>query len=125
MPRCLSERTRYEVLLLHENNYSTSKISTKLKIRRGSIYDIIKKFRFTGEVLDLKSSGRPRKTTRQQDHHLVLKAISNRQSSTKQLQRISTISSMNISRETVHRRLKEAGISFPRHEEKSDLDTAT
>ena len=109
MPKRLSERTRHAILFLHENNKSVLEIRRRLNIRRGTIHDIIKKFQLTDEIYDLRRSGRPRKTTRQQDRNLVRKSLSNRRSSVRQLQR-ATGTDLGISSATVHRRLKEAGL---------------
>ena len=69
----------------------------------------------TGRVEDRPRSGRPRKTTRQQDRHVVLSCLRDRSATAEALRAsLRNVSNVNVSTETVRRRLHAAGLKARR-----------
>ena len=75
MLKTISSKKKWEIIFLHINNQgpklSISKISKHLKLSTSCIKHWIKFFRETGSVDEKKSSGRPRKSSQQEDEKIV------------------------------------------------------
>ena len=64
---------RQKVIVLHEEGYFQSQVSSKTGYSKAAATEIIKKFRETGSLEDRKKSGRPPKLTKDEK---CLKTIS-------------------------------------------------
>ena len=60
MPKILiNDRNR--IIVLHEEGYSQVNIAKRVNCSRASVQKIVKKYNETGDVVDKKKSGRPKK----------------------------------------------------------------
>jgi transposase len=106
MPR-LTDVDKGKIICLHDLGWSNSRISRELGYHKSTVAKWVGRWVATGSVVCLKSPGRPRKTTPQQDAQ-ILQTSQNDHFATSR--RIKDTLVLDISRKTIIRRLKEAGI---------------
>ena len=70
----ISLENRGKVLALSEERYSKREIADRVDCSQRRFRDILKKQRLTGNVKDLKITGRKRKTTKREDRIIVTKS---------------------------------------------------
>ena len=101
---------RQAVIQHYLNGDSEHEIAQKLIIRRTSVHYIIDKYKKTKYVQNIIGQGRKRKTTVYLDRAIQRKTKAGRRKSASSLKAvIETEFRINISEQTVHRRLHEAG----------------
>jgi transposase len=65
--KVVSEQTKWQIIAYHKISYANTSIADLLKISEHCVRNTIEKWEKTGDVKDLKRSGRPRKTTQKED----------------------------------------------------------
>ena len=70
---------------MYSSGLSMNEIAKRMRIARGTVQSIMKKHRETGTVADRPRSGRPRKTTPQEDRLLCRDCLKNRMKTSPQL----------------------------------------
>ena len=65
--RSLSEAQRAQIAILRQEGYTEPAISERLAVSKTAVHQAVVKFKNCGSYSDCKRSGRPRKTTRQDD----------------------------------------------------------
>ena len=85
MPR-LSLQDRARAIGQLEAGVPAFRVAASFGVSPGAISKLRAKFRETGEVKDRPRSGRPKKTTPQEDRFLTLAALRNRRLTARQLQ---------------------------------------
>lgn len=102
---------RGQITLLYKEGFSISAISKKIKCSRCAVRVTLKRFEETGKYTNRPKSGRKRHTTIREDRVLVHAALRNRRKSSKELRSdMYEQHNINISAQTVRRRLTEAGL---------------
>ena len=77
MPKIsISDRNR--IIVLHEVGYSQVNIAKGVNCLRASVQKIVKKYNETGDVVDKKKSGRPKKLSLRDEQFLKITALRNR-----------------------------------------------
>ena len=68
----LSDVQRARIVTLHEEGHSERKMAVKMSCSKTAVHTTINNFDFYGNYSDKKKSGRPRKTSRRDDHMMKL-----------------------------------------------------
>ena len=77
----LSTATRHNVVILHQQGLSQTKISKQTGVSRCAVQALLKKHKETGNVEDRRRSGRPRKLNAADEKHIKLISLRNRKMS--------------------------------------------
>jgi transposase len=116
MPKSISSQKKWEIIFLHLKEegpkLSISKTAKKLKISTYTVKHWIRVFRETGDVLEKKSTGRPRKTSHSEDEQIVNLMENDRGLRLKDISEEMKRSGISLCNETIRRRLNEAGLKF-------------
>jgi transposase len=103
----IDERERNLILLFHGQNYSDQDIARMIGRDVRTVKNWLQKFHTTGKMHAGKGSGRPRKTTRDQDLDIVIAANADPFRTRLEIKRASRV---NLHVKTISKRLKENGI---------------
>lgn len=108
----LSNENKGRILGLREAGWSYRAIALKIPCGKSTVCDVLKKYRQTGSIKNLKRSGRPRVTTTSQDKYIRVTSLRDRFQSAADISRtiINEKTQKPISDDTVTRRLSEAGL---------------
>lgn len=107
----ISDVTKGKILAYWEDGKSQVKISHIIGVARATVGNIIRKNNQTGDVKRKVGSGRKRKTTKREDNIIVRTSKQDPFKSATQISEIiSTENNINVSHDTVNRRLIEAGL---------------
>jgi len=101
----LSDVERAQIVALYKEAYSERSISERIKRSKNAVHNAIVKFNKAGTYSDAKRSGRPRKTTRRDDHIIRRTAVRSPMSSASKIRSVLLAKGADISRRTVSRRL--------------------
>ena len=82
----LSEFQRAIIVTLHEEGHSDRKNAVKMACSKTAVHTTINNFELYGNYSDKKKSGRPRKTSRRDDHMMKLTVSRSPTSSCKKMQ---------------------------------------
>ena len=82
----LSDVQRARIVTLHEEGHSERKMAVKMACSKTAVHTTINNFEFYGNYSDKKKSGRPRKTSRRDDHMMKLTVSRSPTSSCKKIQ---------------------------------------
>lgn len=74
----ISNELKSNMITLSRENLSTRAIAERLCCAKSTVALVLKKYRETGKIQRIKGSGRPRKTTRVDDHFLKIYSLRNR-----------------------------------------------
>ena len=77
MPK-ISINDRNCIIVLHKEGYSQVNIAKCVNCSRASVQKIVKKYNETGDVVDKKKSGRPKKLSLCDEQFLKITALQNR-----------------------------------------------
>lgn len=108
MPR-LSFAERNQIVGMHLSGESCQNISNRFNIERSNVHKILKKYNTHGTVEDRPKSGRPRKTTNDEDQRIVQ---DHEDQPFFPVKETATVYRLSVS--TVRRRLKNAGLKCRR-----------
>ena len=107
----ISVGKRHSVITLRKEGYSVRQIAGKLNISRNGVHNIIKRFDTEGRIVNKAGRGRKRCTSQQQDNYLRVSSLRERRLTSSDLTRqLNAAHRSNVSKSTVKRRLKEAGL---------------
>lgn len=116
MPKSLPYRKRLEIIYLHHNSegpkLSIAKTAKRLHISRHTVSRWVAKFIKTGDVLDELRPGRPRKTSHKEDEIIENAFFQLKELTPKRMASEIKNMGLNISSETIKRRLKEKGFRY-------------
>ena len=116
MPKSLSSKKKWNIIFLHKDRegpkLSISKTVKRLKLSNSCVKHWIKVFDETGGIEEKKSTGRPRKTSQQEDKKIIKLMEQNRELTTRDISETLKQEGVDISSDTVRRRLIEAGMAF-------------
>ena len=117
----VSNSIRENVVKLHKQNYSIRSIAEKLKLSKSVVGRISKLNNGQCRIISPYKVGRPRKTTKREDRIMQRMTLKDRFETSAGIARImEATTSVNVSRKTVSRRLKEIGL-FARRPQKKPL----
>ena len=77
MPK-ISINDRDRIIVLHEECYSQVNIAKCVNCSRAPVQKIVQKYNETGDVVDKKKSGRPKKLSLRDEQFLKITAVRNR-----------------------------------------------
>jgi len=103
--RSLSEAQRAQIVILRQEGYTERAISERLAVSKTAVYQAVVKFKNCGSYSDCKRSGRPRKTTRQDDILIKRCVVKSPKCSAKKIRAELGETGSRISRRTISRRL--------------------
>ncbi|XP_076057331.1 uncharacterized protein LOC143034872 [Oratosquilla oratoria] len=107
----VSEAERNRIVSLHKDELSLSEISRAIGRSRSIVQRIVARFKQSGNVKTLPKTGRPRKTNAREDRTMVRQSMQDRFKTAAEISReMGETSSGTVSRFTVSRRLKQAGL---------------
>src|SRR5579885_3480417 len=116
MPKSISSQKKYEIIFLHLKpegpRLSIAETANKLRISTWAVKHWIRVFPETGDVLEKKSTGRPRKTSHIEDEEIVNLIENGRELSTSDISEQMKTRGVSLSYSKIRRRLKEAGFKF-------------
>ena len=102
-----SEANRANIELLFEVGLSERRISTRLKLPKTTVHDIIQRIKMTGSTKAKKTTGRPRITSKRTDNTIKHYAVINPTASSGEIQ-AQLPQEVNVSARTIRRRLPDA-----------------
>jgi transposase len=112
----LSTRTKWEIVFLATHNrgpkLSPKQISKEVRCGESTVKFWLKRFRETGDVEELPRSGRPRKTTEEEDEVIVGAVKEDDEVLIKDIATKLKRQRIEISPSTIRRRLVEAGVEW-------------
>ena len=112
---------RKAILKLHKEHHTIRDISEKVKRSKSVVGRIVKSYNDTGKIVSSSKTGRPRKTSTREDRLMQRMSLKDRFKSCTEIKRdMNSSSGVNVSRQTVSRRLQEIGL-FNRTPEKKPL----
>ncbi|RXN05697.1 testis-expressed sequence 2 -like protein [Labeo rohita] len=98
------------IIALHKNGFTGKDIVATKIAPKSTIYRIIKNFKERGSILVKKASGRPRKSSKRQDHLLKRIQLRDRRATSAELAQEWQQAGVSASARTVRRRLLEDGL---------------
>ena len=100
---------------MYQQGLSVRAIARRLGKSPSVIQRLKDRWKITGRVQDRPRSGRPRKTTRQQDRHVVVTCLRDRSATARSLRdNLRTASNVTVCTETIRKRLREVGLKSRR-----------
>uniref|UniRef100_A0A096LWT8 Transposase Tc1-like domain-containing protein n=1 Tax=Poecilia formosa TaxID=48698 RepID=A0A096LWT8_POEFO len=105
----ISKETRLVITALHKNGLTRKSIAARKIAPQSTICHIIKNFK-RGSIVAKKAPGRPRKTSKHQNHLLKVFKLRDRATSSAELAQKWQQAGVNASARTVRRRLLEQGL---------------
>ena len=107
----LSTATRHNVVILHQQGLSQTKISKQTGVSRCAVQALLKKHKETGNVEDRRRSGRPRKLNAADEKHIKLISLRNRKMSSSVISsELAETSGTQVHTSTVRRSLARSGL---------------
>ena len=107
----LSTATRHNVVILHQQGLSQTKISKQTGVSRCAVQALLKKHKKTGNVEDRRRSGRPRKLNAADEKHIKLISLRNRKMSSSVISsELAETSGTQVHTSTVRRSLARSGL---------------
>lgn len=111
-PKKASELIRGKIAAYYDERKSKSEIARIVKLPRSTVCDIINVYVTTGDIKRKTGSGRKRKTSGRQDRAIVKIAKQDPFCSSRSMSNKAKIDhNIEVSRKTIERRLKEAGLN--------------
>ena len=99
------------ILVLRNEGYSMREIAKKLKISYNTVYYSLHRTAQTSSNQNIKRNGRPRCTTEQKDKYIRVSSLSNRSFTSPRLAAaLNSTRKTTVSKSTVKRRLRDAGL---------------
>uniref|UniRef100_A0AAZ3RNY5 Transposase Tc1-like domain-containing protein n=1 Tax=Oncorhynchus tshawytscha TaxID=74940 RepID=A0AAZ3RNY5_ONCTS len=104
------KETRAVIIALQKKGFTGKDIAASKIAHKSTIYRIIKNFKESGSIVVKKASGRPRKSSKRQDHLLKLIQLRDRGTTSTALAQEWKQAGVNASARTVRQRLLEDGL---------------
>ena len=96
---------------LHQEKHTIREISEKVKRSKSVVGRVVKSYNDTGQIVSAFKTGRPRKTSAREDRIMQRMSLKERFKSCTEIKRVmNSTPFVNMSRETVSRRLQEIGL---------------
>ena len=106
---------------LHKENHTIRDIPEKVKRSKSAVGRVIKSYNDTGKIVSAFKISRPRKTSAREDRIMQRMSLKDRFKSCTEIKRVmNSTSCVNVSRQSVSRRLQEIGL-FNRTSRKKPL----
>jgi transposase len=103
----LTEKQKYEIIILREQNYKINEIADKMNINRKTVMAWINKFQKDNTIERKKGSGRKRKTSDSEDEYIMDIINENNELALIDIKNNLEEADIMISIPTIHRRLIE------------------
>ena len=117
----LDYSVRQAVVKLHKEKHTIREISEKVKRFKSVLGRVVKSYNDTGKIVSAFKTGRPRKTSAREDRIIQRMSLKDRFKSCTEIKRVmNSTSCVNVSRQTVSRRLQEIRL-FNRTQRKKPL----
>ena len=117
----LDYSVRQAIVKLHKEKHTIREISEKVKRSKSVVDRVVKSYNDTGKIVSAFKTGRPCKTSAREDRIMQRMSLKDRFKSCTEIKRImNSTSCVNVSRQTVSRRLQEIGL-FNRTSRKKPL----
>ena len=95
----------------HKEKHTIRKISEKVKRSKSVVGRVVKSYNDTGKIASAFKTGRPRKTSAREDRIMQRMSLKDRFKSCTDIKRVmNSTSCVNVSRQTISRRLQEIGL---------------
>ena len=102
---------RQAIVKLHKEKHTIREISEKVKCSKSVVGRVVKSYNDTGKIVSAFKTGRPRKTSAREDRIMQRMSLKDRFMSCTEIKRVmNSTSCVNVSRQTVSRRLQEIGL---------------
>ena len=102
---------RQAIVKLHKEKHTIREISEKVKCSKSVVGRVVKSYNDTGKTVSAFKTGRPRKTSPREDRIMQRMSLKDRFKSCTEIKRVmNSTSYVNVSRQTVSRRLQEIGL---------------
>jgi len=112
----LSVDKRYEIVFLSQHpmgpRLGVKAVAKEVKCAKNTVQYWLKRWKDSKDLTDAKRTGRPRSTTEKVDQRIVDLANNEKVTTTHNIQRVLKRQNVQISQETIRRRLKECGAKF-------------
>jgi len=108
----LTEKQKYEIIILHEKEYTNLSIATELKINRHTVRRWISRYNNTNTVERQIGSGRNKKTTEKEDKKMVQILKENNFFTSIDIKNRLENEGINVSERTIQNRIKEKGYTY-------------
>jgi transposase len=118
----LKEKDKYKIIILHELGYTYSSIAREMKVNRATVIKWIKKYKLDGNIDRKEGSGRPHKTTTEDDNKIINLIKTNKYATADKIKNKLDEDNINISKRTVIRRLNQNGFKYKKPLEKPFLN---
>ena len=107
----LNYSVRQAIVKLHKEKHTIREISEKVKRSKSVVGRVVKSYNDTGKIVSVFKTGRPRKTSAREDRIMQRMSLKDRFKSCTEIKRVmNSTSCVNVSRQTVSRRLQEIGL---------------
>lgn len=111
MPQ-LTEKQKYEIVILREQNRSIRYIAKYMNINAKAVTRWLNRYKNTDSIKRKPGSGRRKKTSKEEDNEIISKIDNNNVHTIKDIQKILSEKSIDISKSTIRRRLNENDIIY-------------
>lgn len=108
----LTDKHKYEIIVLHERGYTNLSIAKELKINRRTVERWIKRYKKTNTVTRKSGSGRNNKTTEKEDDKMINLLRDNKYLTSVDIQKKLESEGIKISERTIQNRIKEKGYKY-------------
>ena len=107
----LDYSVRQATVKLHKEKHTIREISEKVKRSESVVDRVVKSYNDTGKIVSAFKTGRPRKTSAREDRIMQRMSLKDRFKSCTEIRRVmNSTTCVNVSRQTVSRRLQEIGL---------------
>ena len=107
----LDYSVKQAIVKLQKEKHTIKEISEKVKHSKSVVGRIVKSYNDTGKIASAFKTGRPRKTSAREDRIMQRMSLKDRFKSCTEIKRVmNSTSCVNVSRQTVSRRLQEIGL---------------
>ena len=107
----LDYSVRQAIVKLYKRKHTIREISEKVKRSKSVIGRVVKSYNDSGKIVSTFKTGRPRKISAREDRIMQRMSLKDRLKSCTEIKRVmNSTSCVNVSRQTVSRRLQEIGL---------------
>lgn len=117
----LKEKDKYKIIILHELGHTSTSIAKEMNISRTTVIKWINKYKLDENVNRKEGSGRPYKTTEENDNKILDIIKQDKYATADKIKYELTKNNINISKMTITRRLNKNGFKYKKPPEKAFL----